>query len=40
MYYYGTYHRLWQWLTDLDFIRVTDFANALNPRHKNGKKRK
>lgn len=40
MYYYGSFRRLWQWLTDQDFIRVTDFADALKPRHKNGKKRK
>lgn len=31
---------LWQWLRDMDFIRAPDFANALKPRHKNGKKRK
>lgn len=40
MYYYGSFRCLWKWLTNLDFIRVTDFANALKPRHKNGKKRK
>ena len=29
-----------QFLEDMAFIKVTDFAKTLKPRHKNGKKRK
>lgn len=29
-----------RFLEELRFIKVTDFAEALKPRHKNGKKRK
>ena len=38
MWYWGQYIR--RFLEDLSFIPVTDFANTLKPRHKNGKRRR
>ena len=31
---------VWQFLEDMAFVKVTDFAKTLKQRHKNGKKRK
>ena len=34
------YEDVKRFLEDLMFIKVTDFASSLKPRHKNGKKRR